>query len=157
MIARIDSIDGELVGVHRTYLRADASGKADIEPAKAMLGCAKGGAVRLAPPAETLMIGEGIETCLATMQPTAMPAWAALSAGGIEASVLPSFVRQIVILADQDHHGRGERAARTAAQRWVVEGRSVRIAMPPEPGADFNDVLLGKSATGIPQAQYVAP
>ena len=112
--------------------------------------------MRLAPAAETLLIGEGIETCLAAMQATAMPAWAALSTSGMVALVLPPIVRQVIILADHDANGAGERAARTAAQRWLAEGRSVRIAMPPEPGTDFNDMLSGKSATRTMEADDAA-
>ena len=99
--------------------------------------------MRLAPSVETLMIGEGVETCLAAMQATAMPAWVALSTSGVAALLLPLEVRRIIILADNDASGAGERAARTAAARWLAEGRRVRIAMPPEPGTDMADVLAG--------------
>ena len=44
------------------------------------------------------------------------------------------------MLADGDEPG--EAAARSAALRWMREGRRVRIARPPR-GADFNDILLG--------------
>ena len=107
-----------------------------------MLGGASGGAVRLAPAAEALMVGEGVETCVAAMQATGQPAWAALSTSGLTALILPPIVRQVVSLADHDANGAGERAAHKAAQRWLAEGRRARIAMPPEPGTDFNDVLL---------------
>src|SRR5262249_1509111 len=130
MLARIDNIDGEFIGAHRTFLRLDGSGKADIEPAKAMLGRAASGAVRLALASETLMIGEGIETCLAAMEATGLPTWAALSASGIARLVLSPIVRRVVVLADHDRSGTGQRAARAAAQRWLAEGRQVRIAMP---------------------------
>jgi hypothetical protein len=115
-IARIDSLDAELIGISRTWLDRDAAGiwrRRD----RAMLGRAAGGAVRLAPAAETLLIGEGIETCLAAMQATAQPAWAALSTSGLAALVLPPSVRVVIILADNDGNGAGERAARTAAAR----------------------------------------
>jgi phage/plasmid primase-like uncharacterized protein len=96
-----------------------------------------------------LLIGEGIETCLAVMQATALPAWAALSTSGLVALVLPPVVRTVMIIADNDANGAGERAAWTAAQRWLAEGRRVRIALPPEPGTDFNDVLLGRDHARI--------
>jgi putative DNA primase/helicase len=89
------------------------------------------------------MVAEGIETCLATMQASLMPGWAALSTSGLVALVLPAIVRTVIILADHDPSGAGERAALTAAQRWLGEGRRVRIAIPPEPGTDFADVLFG--------------
>jgi phage/plasmid primase-like uncharacterized protein len=51
-------------------------------------------------------------------------------------------VRRVIVLADHDANGAGQRAARTAAQRWIREGRKVRIALPPAKG-DFNDMLAG--------------
>jgi DNA primase len=89
---------------------------------------------------QVLMIGEGIETCLAAMQATGHPAWAALSTSGLRALDLPAEARDVIVLADGDDPG--EAAANVAALRWKREGRRVRIAQPPN-GNDFNDVLLG--------------
>jgi putative DNA primase/helicase len=144
MVARINNVDGEIIGIHRTFLRSDGSKKADVDPQKAMLGGAIGGAVRLAPVAETLMVGEGIESTLSAIQATAMPAWAALSTSCLIGLVLPAVVRSVIICADNDRNGAGERAARIAAQRWLAEGRRVRLAIPPVPETDFNDVILGR-------------
>jgi putative DNA primase/helicase len=144
MIALVEHIERGFVGVHRTWLAYDAGGiwrRRD----RASLGPIGGGAVRLAPAGELLMIAEGIETALSAMQATPLPAWAALSTSGVVSLVLPQIVRTILILADHDANGAGERAARSAAARWVMEGRRVRIAMPPHPGTDFNDVLLGRT------------
>jgi len=102
MVARVENVDGELIAVHRTFLLPDGSGKAKVEPQKAMLGRAAGGAVRLTPAAETLLIGEGIENCLAAMQATELPAWAALSTSGMVALLLPAIVRHVIIVADND-------------------------------------------------------
>jgi putative DNA primase/helicase len=145
MVATVEHVDYGVVGAHRTWLALDGSAKASIDPVRISTGPIKGGAVRLAPAAETLMVAEGIETALSGMAATAMPAWAALSTSGIMALELPQIVRTLVLLADHDRSGAGERAARTAAARWLAEGRRVRIAMPPEPGTDFNDVLLGRT------------
>lgn len=103
-----------------------------------MLGPCRGGAVRLAPPSDVLMIGEGIETCLAAMQETGHPAWAALSTSGLRSLDLPNEVRDVIVLADADDPG--EAAARDCGLRWKREGRRVRIARPPR-GLDFNDLL----------------
>jgi hypothetical protein len=92
------------------------------------------------------MVGEGIETSATAMLVAGMPAWAALSTSGLVSLVLPPIVEQVVILADHDASGAGERAAHKAAQRWLAEGRTVRIAMPPQPDTDFNDILIGKIA-----------
>jgi putative DNA primase/helicase len=151
MVARIDSLDGELVGVSRTWLCRDASGiwrRRD----RAMLGQASGGAVRLAPAAETLLVSEGIETALAAVTACGMPAWAALSTSGLVALALPPIVRTVVILADHDVSGAGERAAHAAGARWLAEGRRVRIALPPEPGNDMADVMAGRGGAEIHNA-----
>jgi putative DNA primase/helicase len=135
--------DGKPLAIHRTYLAHDGVGKAPVEPQKMMLGPCRGGAVRLGQPDDMLMVGEGIETCLAAMQATGNAAWAALSTAGLRVLELPGSVREVIILADGDNPG--EEAARDAALRWSREGRRVRIARPPR-GADFNDLLLGGAA-----------
>jgi hypothetical protein len=76
-------VDGKPSGIHRTFLARDGNGKAPVETAKMMLGPCRGGAVRLSPAGGALMVGEGIETCLAAMLATGNPAWAALSTSGL--------------------------------------------------------------------------
>ena len=114
-------------------------GKAEVSPQKMMVGPCRGGAVRLAPLSEGLMVGEGIESCLAAMQATGRPAWAALSTSGLLTLDLPEEVREVIVLADGDDPG--EATAREAGLRWKRTGRLVRIARPPR-GLDFNDLLL---------------
>ncbi len=126
------------VAVHRTYLARDGVGKAPVDPQKMMLGPCRGGAVRLGELRDVLMVGEGIETCLAVMQQTGQPAWAALSTSGLRALDLPQGVRDVIVLADSDDPG--EAAALDCARRWKREGRRVRIARPPK-GMDFNDLI----------------
>jgi putative DNA primase/helicase len=144
MASAVEHVEHGIVGAHRTWLTIDGSAKSSLDPVRISTGPIKGGAVRLAPAADTLMVGEGIETCLAAMTATAMPAWAALSTSGLIALVLPPIVRTVIILADHDVSGAGERAAKTAAARWLVEGRRARIALPPVPGTDMADVLAGR-------------
>jgi putative DNA primase/helicase len=134
--------DNASLAIHRTFLANNGAGKAPTEPQKMMLGPCRGGAVRLAPPSDMLMVGEGIETCLAAMQATGYPAWAALSTSGLRSLDLPNEVRDVIVLADGDEPG--EAAARNCALRWNREGRRVRIARPPR-GLDFNDLLLGRA------------
>jgi hypothetical protein len=131
--------DDKPIGIHRTFLARDGNGKAPVDPVKMMLGPCRGGAVRLAEPQDVLMVGEGIETCLAAMQASGRPAWAALSTSGLRSLDLPREVRDVIVLADGDDPG--EAAARDCAWRWKREGRRVRIARPPR-GMDFNDLLL---------------
>ena len=147
MLALVEHVERGPVGLHCTYLRPDGSGKAALPKNKqrACFGPVGGGAVRFGMPqsGEWFAVGEGIETTLSVAVACSMPAWAALSADGIEKLVLPPEATHVVICADNDANGRGQRAARNAAQRWIAEGRRVRIALPP-PGFDFNDVLIGR-------------
>lgn len=145
LVARVDDVEGRLVAIHRTWIGLDDNGIWRRLDRRA-LGPIRGGAVRLAPAAKTLMVGEGIETSGAAMQAVGLAAWSALSTSGLISLVLPPIVQQVIILADHDASGAGERAAYKAAQRWLAEGRAVRIAMPPQPDTDFNDILTGKIA-----------
>ena len=132
-----------VTGIHRTFLSDSGIGKADVTPNRMMLGKIGGGAVCLAPPGETLVIGEGIETSLSVHQATGLPTWAALSASLFEPLVLPELplAKKVVIAADNDDGGTGLEAARKARELWRSQGRKVFLASP-APGKDFNDELL---------------
>ncbi|MDA8250526.1 MAG: toprim domain-containing protein, partial [Rhodospirillales bacterium] len=144
LVALVADATGQPLAVHRTYLRADGSGKASVEPQKATLGPVWGGAIRLDPVAPEMVIGEGIETSASAGRLLGLPAWAAISAGNLGSGlVLPADVRSVIVAADADEPG--ERAAREAALRWSAEGRTVRIARPDHAGQDFNDVLRARA------------
>ena len=128
-----------VVGVHRTFLRADGKGKAPVTAPKMMMGRCGGGAVRLAPAGPELVLSEGIETGLSVQQATGLPVWATLSTSGLGSVILPPDTSTVTIAADGDEPG--ERAAQAAARRFIAEGRKVKIARPPQ-GMDFNDLLL---------------
>ena len=103
-----------------------------------MFGPCRGGAVRLAPPGDVLMVGEGIE------QPRRHAGDRSSRVGGTvdfwtPELGLPEDVRDVIVLADGD--AAGEAAARDCGGRWKREGRRVRIARPPR-GMDFNDLLI---------------
>ena len=158
MVALVEHIERGPVGVHCTYLRSDGGGKADVEKQKAIFGPVAGGAVRFGTrrPGEWLAVAEGIETTLSVVTACSIPAWAALSAGGIKNLLLPPEATQVIVCADHDANGVGERAARAATARWLAEGRRVRIAMPPERGSDFNNVLTGRAAASVSEGRHVA-
>src|SRR5262245_34944332 len=134
------------LAIHRTFLARDGSSKAPVDPQKMMLGPCRGGVVRLADAdlsgrSDVLMVGEGIETCLAAMQATGHPAWAALSTSGLRALELPDDVRDVIVLADGD--AAGEAAARDCALRWKRRGRRLRIARTAE-GRECSEKVLGR-------------
>ena len=90
MLAAIVDGAGELIGVHRTYLRSDGQGKAPITTAKKVAGRVAGGTIRLAPPGPLLGVAEGIETALSVTQATGLPCWAAVSLGNLAGPGVPS-------------------------------------------------------------------
>ncbi len=156
MIALVEHVKRGPIGVHCTYLRPDGGSKADVEKPKAIFGPVAGGAVRFGAlhAGQWLAVAEGIETALSVAVACSMSSWAALSAGGIKNLTLPPEATHIVICADHDANGVGERAAHDAAARWLAEGRRVRIAIPPDPDTDFADVLIADGTTA--EARHVA-
>jgi putative DNA primase/helicase len=145
MIALVTDRNDQPIGIHRTYLRADGSGKANAEPQRAGLGPVWAGAVRLDPVGPEIVVGEGIESSASAGCLLSRPAWAAISAGNLaQGLVLPAEVRRVVVAADNDDAGRD--AARAAWFEWRAEGREVQISYPDREGFDFNDVLLTRIA-----------
>ena len=140
MLALMTTADGnEPVGVHRTFIQPNGSGKANGN-AKMMLGPAAGAVVRLSPDDDVTLglgIAEGIETSLAILGIGWAPVWACLSAGGIaKFPVLPG-VEALTIF--NDHDDAGQRAARDCAERWATAGKEARIITPRHPGTDWNN------------------
>lgn len=147
MVALVTTSDEETpVAIHRTYLANNGGGKAPVDTAKLMLGPCGASAVHLGRFDRVLMVGEGIETCLAAMQATGYPSWAAMSTSGLKKLLLPQTVRDVIVLADGDPAG--EAAAQECGSRFAREGRRVRLARPPR-GKDFNDLLhCGEHSAG---------
>jgi hypothetical protein len=106
-------------------------------------------AVKLWPATTVLYLGEGIETVLAAAtrlhyrDGTLMrPAWAAVATGGISKFPVLSDVQELRLLLD--HDAAGEACAVPCRERWEAAGRKVTRLRPPQPGYDFNDVVLEK-------------
>jgi putative DNA primase/helicase len=85
-----------------------------------------------------------------------LPGWAALSAGGIERLILPAGAMMVLVAADSDLNGAGQLAAARAAARFRREGRRVRVALPPKPGTDWNDVMRGRAPARIEGPRHAA-
>ena len=130
----------EFVGVHRTYLTHDGM-KADVEPNKMRLGSGRGGAVRLAPVGETLVLTEGIEDALAFMQVKNLPVWAVVGISNLVSVQLPRLpdAKLVIIAADNDVEGMA--GAMKGAETIGVKGRQV-IIVKPDTEKDFNEQLL---------------
>ncbi|MCB9980756.1 MAG: toprim domain-containing protein [Rhodospirillales bacterium] len=130
------------IGIHRTYLKPDGSGKADVKPAKKILGQCMTGGVFLADPANIMAVAEGIETALSYQALTGTPTVAALSCGGMRKLILPSkpMAQVVYVAADNDTHGK--KSAKAAVDRFLRERRTVSMAVAGYEGEDFNDVLM---------------
>jgi putative DNA primase/helicase len=156
LVALVTNIaDGEPISLHRTWLARDGSRKAGPEELgeggkpRLLLARHRGdGVVRLWPDAEVsygLVLGEGIETCLAAARAGLQPVWAALSAGNLAAfPVLPG-IGSLTVLVDNDDSGAGQDAALELIERYEEAGfdpeSDLRVVMSPEPGEDANDLV----------------
>lgn len=143
MVARIRGPKGQPMGIHRTYLKPDGSGKAEVEGAKMMLGAASGGAVHFGKDNRVIAIAEGIETALSLSMASRLTVWACLSTSGMKGLILPPMPTAEVIVIAADNDDAGLAVAEITAERFEVEGRAVSIIIPQSKGADFNDVLRG--------------
>lgn len=134
------------LAVHRTYLRADGGAKADIEPAKAMLGAVAGGAVRLSTGGGVLVVCEGIETGLSLasgLLRAPATVWAALSTSGMKRLQLPDRPGRLTVATDGDRAGRqagNDLATRATASGWTVS------LLPAPDGRDWSDIFCAKGA-----------
>ncbi len=147
-VVHFDLDPDETIAVHRTFLKRDGSGKADVEKPKSMLGDSHSGGIWLGSKSvslfdlDSLAVTEGIETGLSYQQIKDVPTIAATSTGGLVALQLPALpaARRIAIGADNDANDAGLRASLNAGQRWRDESREVSIESP-RGVKDWNDVL----------------
>lgn len=146
MVARYVSPDASVSTFHLTYLD-EAGRKADFtDPADKVRKfwpgkIPDGGAVRLAPSAETMGIAEGIETAMSAMQVFEVPVWAALNSGNLFKWQPPANVRCVLIFGDADEGFDGQTKAYALAHRLKLSGLNVEVRMPDFLGTDWNDYL----------------
>ena len=143
MVSKIVNFDGMMVRFHITYLDNEGN-KADVENQKKILppkGTINGGGIYFDRPDESMVIAEGIETALAGEKLFSRKAIAALTAHGMEELKIPDFVKDVIILSDNDASFIGQKAAYTLAARLKREKRTVQVMMPADIGDDFCDVL----------------
>ncbi len=180
MVAGILNMAGELTAVHQTWVDTNPPhGKARIThegeslPAKLVRGSKKSGAIRLHTPegAETLVMGEGIETTLTALVADPFPNaayWAGVDLGNMagrmqkvkgkrysglpdmsdsDAFVPPSRVKRLVFIMDGDSDPAMTRAKLECGLRRAMAlhpGLKGQIALAGE-GVDLNDVLVGSA------------
>lgn len=142
IVAPVNAPIGGLVrGVWRIWPRLTGAVK------RLGLGPMGGGASRLFPAkGPQIVIAEGVEDALAAHELTGLPAWAAISAGNMAELELPARLREVLILADRDDSGLGQKKAHELAARLRQEGREVAVRVPTA-DKDPNDVLRARRAS----------
>jgi hypothetical protein len=144
----------EPISLHRTWISADGTAKADLDKPRRLLWKHRSNAViRLWPDEEVtlgLTIGEGIETCLAAARAGLAPVWATMSAGNL--AEFPAFpgIKGLTVLVDHDKPDpktgkrAGIEAARAVIQRYTAAGldpkRDIKVIFPPSEGHDAADL-----------------
>jgi DNA primase len=141
LVACVGSIENKVIGIQRTYLAADGSGKADVPKAKLSLGCVRGGAIRLAPAAAQLTVTEGLEDGLTLQQELGRAVWVAAGSTMLPKMLFPAGVNAVAIGGDGDEPG--VLAARNAAEAYAERGIKARYFFPMEGFKDFNAELMG--------------
>ncbi|HYE47292.1 MAG TPA: toprim domain-containing protein [Caulobacter sp.] len=148
----------KVIGLHRTFLKPDGSGKAPGK-AKFMIGPTAGGAIRLTKgkggltPGEAekkgarcpLILGEGIET---TLTPAiARPDYRAWAAGSLDHMALiewPECASAVVLLRDNDWAPEAQRAFEKVHRHWEKQGAGRPVAVVSSTsGSDLNDMVRG--------------
>ncbi|MCQ8279911.1 toprim domain-containing protein [Acetobacteraceae bacterium KSS8] len=162
MVAAISGPSGSMLAIHRTWLATGSDGawaKAPLNNPKMTLGRYAGGTIRLArgstrkplaqaPEGERVILAEGIETGLSVaLACPELRVLAAISLSNMGRVELPATVREIVIAGDNDDGNEtAQKALQAAIDRFLEQGRTVRIAIPSIAGADWNDVLRDQAA-----------
>lgn len=142
------------VSMHRTFLRPDGSGKADMSaPRKMMPGELPDGACVMLSEwtgGGTIGIAEGIETAMSASAIFGVPVWAAISSGMMAKWTPPPGAEEVAIFGDNDLKFGGQAAAYQLAHRLAVKGMPVTVGIPDIPGTDWNDVYRNRKATQRP-------
>lgn len=156
LIAAVRGNDGNLTGIHRTWLDPAGNCKAAVATPRRAMGDLLGNGVCFGQPGSVMIAGEGIETMLSLRQILpSIPMIAALSAAHLAALQTPSNLRRLYIARDNDPAGRN--AAATLADRAQETG--IETLMLDARLDDFNDDLLqiGREAMQTEVRVQLAP
>lgn len=141
LIARISDGDDRLTAVELTYLDRNGGLAPGLRLTRKTVGLVPAGAaVRLAPAAAELLVGEGVVTTLCAMDRFQLPGWALMAATNLAAWTPPALVRRVLIAADRGAVGEG--AAARLRRRVALVGLEARILCPDPPFGDWNDVAV---------------
>ncbi|MBW8192951.1 toprim domain-containing protein [Neiella marina] len=164
MLGIMSDSDNRNVTLHRTFLNPTTGAKAKVKQPKQLMqspsyigGCS----IKLDQPiaaGDGALIGlcEGIETALACREATGLPMWSCYSNTLLEMVELYDGITNVVIFADKDVSGAGQRSAATLARRLRTAGIDVQVHVPeldiPEgaKSVDWLDVYVQEGALAFP-------
>jgi len=139
----------KFVSMHRTFLKPDGSGKAEMEdPRKMMPGELPDGACVMLSEytGGPLGVAEGIETAMSASALFEMPVWAAINSSLLAKWTPPEGCTEVAVFSDNDAKYGGQAAAFKAAHRMAVKGISVTVHTPKNAGEDWNNIHMKRGA-----------
>lgn len=132
-----------IIAVHRIFLAADGSHKADVPNPKMALGSIKNSGIWFGEPGPTLAIVEGVENALSIRTLGYSFVVCTINAVNFGSLTLPEYVQNVVLLPDPDNAGR--LACEKANLAYKAQGKKVIAKFPKQiPGVkktDWNDLL----------------
>lgn len=138
--------------MHRTFLKPDGSGKADMEsPRKLMPGSLPDGAcVALSEyvPGQPLGIAEGIETAMSASNRFGLPVWAAINATMLQKWLPPEGCNEVLIFGDNDKSHTGHAVSYALSRSLRAKKVRTEVHIPKDEGDDWADVYMRESGHG---------
>lgn len=150
-VSRVQEGTLKVIAVHRIYLEQHPDGrvtKAPVESPKKIMpwGDLEGSAIRLYKvTGNVLAVGEGVETMVSVHSMTGLPAWACVTAWGLENVQIPNEIDTVLIAADFDISNKGQESAKKLADRVQAMGKTAIILSPQE----FYNAANPKHAKGV--------
>ncbi len=149
MIGVVRNPQGRPVALHRTYLTDDGH-KASVDSPKKILKVfdLAGSSVRLFTPVDGLLaITEGVEDALSAWVLWRIPTWACLGTSGMKAFEPPAGIWKLIVFADRDENGAGQKAALELAKKLKRKiAVSVRL---PDGHKDLNALLMERATHAV--------
>jgi hypothetical protein len=146
LLLPITASDG-MAGLQRIFLTEDGHKAAISEPKKNLGTRTRNGAIRYGglPDDGTLHLAEGFEDAASVMALHGVPhCWAVCGIERYRLVEIPETVRQVTLWSQ--HGAEAERAISSAMTHLRQNGRAVAIMLP-EPGMDWNDMLVSRNPT----------
>lgn len=145
LLAAVTGPDGRLTAVEVTYLDGRGNRSLRARPPRKVVGVIPAGsAVRFHPPRPTLLVAEGVFTCLAAMARFGLPGWALLSTSNLRRWTPPAGVTRLVIAGDRGPDG--ERSAARLRDAAAASGVRAEIVLPPAGAGDWADLAVQERA-----------